>query len=229
MDIKVLGTGCANCKRTIQLIEQVAQAKGVPVTLAKVEDIRDIMGYGVMSTPGVVIDGKVVHAGGVPGRDKVEQWLARRGRIMNARVELPPAREVCPTTTRRLLAEGALLVDVRELSEVAQTAFDVPGVVLLPLSELQQRHGELPRDRAAGAGQPGRRAQPEGDLLPDVPGLHAGGPHAGRAGEVGAQGLPDPRRDAARRGHRGVVLRRPGADRGAACDTVVAAPQSGCC
>ena len=66
---------------------------------------------------------------------------------MNARVELPPAREVCPTTTRRLLGEGAVLVDVRELSEVAQTAFDVPGVVLLPLSELQQRHGELPRDR----------------------------------------------------------------------------------
>jgi len=66
---------------------------------------------------------------------------------MNARVELPPAREVCPTTTRRLLAEGAQLVDVRELSEVAQTRFDVPGVVLLPLSELQQRHGELPHDR----------------------------------------------------------------------------------
>jgi len=75
MEIKVLGTGCANCKRTIQLIEQVAKAQGVPVTLAKVEDIRDIMGYGVMSTPGVVIDGTVVHAGGVPGREKVEQWL----------------------------------------------------------------------------------------------------------------------------------------------------------
>ena len=76
MDIKVLGTGCANCKSTIALIEQVAKAKGVPVTLAKVEELRDIMGYGVMSTPGVVIDGKVVHAGGVPGRDKIEQWLA---------------------------------------------------------------------------------------------------------------------------------------------------------
>jgi small redox-active disulfide protein 2 len=76
MDIKVLGTGCANCKRTIQLIEQVAQAKGVPVTLGKVEDIREIMGYGVISTPGVVIEGKVVHAGGVPVREKVEQWLS---------------------------------------------------------------------------------------------------------------------------------------------------------
>ena len=76
MDIKVLGSGCANCKNTVNLIEQVAQAKGVAVQLEKVEDIRAIMGYGVMSTPGVVINGKVVHAGGVPSRDKVEQWLA---------------------------------------------------------------------------------------------------------------------------------------------------------
>ena len=76
MDIKGLGTGCANCKNTIALIEQVAKDKGVAVTLAKVEDLREIMGYGVMSTPGVVIDGKVVHAGGGPSRGKVEQWLS---------------------------------------------------------------------------------------------------------------------------------------------------------
>jgi len=76
MDIKVLGTGCANCKNTIALIEQAAQAKGVPVTLTKVEDLKDIMSYGVMSTPGVVINGKVVHAGGVPSRDKIDQWLS---------------------------------------------------------------------------------------------------------------------------------------------------------
>ncbi|MBE0626099.1 MAG: thioredoxin family protein [Burkholderiales bacterium] len=73
--IKVLGSGCANCRNTIALIEQVAQAKGVAVTLQKVEDVRDITGYGVMSTPGVVIDGKVVHAGGVPSRAKIEQLL----------------------------------------------------------------------------------------------------------------------------------------------------------
>ncbi len=76
MDIKVLGSGCAKCKSTIALIEQVAQAKGVGITLSKVEEPRDIAGYGVMSTPGVVIDGKVVHAGGIPARDKVEHWLA---------------------------------------------------------------------------------------------------------------------------------------------------------
>lgn len=75
-NIKVLGTGCANCKTTLNLIEEAARTKGVAVKLDKVEEIKDIMGYGVMSTPGVVIDGKVVHAGGVPGREKIEQWLA---------------------------------------------------------------------------------------------------------------------------------------------------------
>ena len=76
MEIKVLGTGCANCKTTLKLIEDVAAEKGVAVQLEKVEDIQAIMGYGVMSTPGVVIDGKVVHAGGVPSREKIAGWLA---------------------------------------------------------------------------------------------------------------------------------------------------------
>ncbi len=76
MDIKVLGTGCANCRNTIALIEEVARAKGISVQVGKVDEVRDIMGYGVMSTPGVVVDGVVVHAGGVPSRQKVEQWLA---------------------------------------------------------------------------------------------------------------------------------------------------------
>lgn len=75
MDIKVLGSGCTNCKNTVALIDQVAKAKGVDITLEKVEDMRAIMAYGVMSTPGVVVNGKVVHAGGVPSRDKIEQWL----------------------------------------------------------------------------------------------------------------------------------------------------------
>jgi len=75
-DIKVLGTGCANCKSTLKLIEEAARAKGVEIKLEKVEDLKDIMGYGVMSTPGVVIDGEVVHAGGVPSREKIVQWLS---------------------------------------------------------------------------------------------------------------------------------------------------------
>lgn len=75
-NVKVLGTGCANCKATVKLIEDTARAKGVAVNLEKVENIAGIMAYGVMSTPGVVIDGKVVHAGGVPNQSAVEGWLA---------------------------------------------------------------------------------------------------------------------------------------------------------
>jgi small redox-active disulfide protein 2 len=76
MDIKVLGTGCSNCKATVKLLEEIAKEKGVAITMEKVEDIKDIMTYNIMSTPGVVVDGKVVHAGGIPSRDKVEQWFA---------------------------------------------------------------------------------------------------------------------------------------------------------
>lgn len=75
-EVKVLGTGCANCRNTIALVEEVAQSMGVPITLEKVDQMQDIVSYGVMATPGVVIDGKVVHAGGVPGREKIAQWFA---------------------------------------------------------------------------------------------------------------------------------------------------------
>ncbi len=75
MQIKVLGTGCANCRSTVALIEEAAQAKGIAIEIAKVEDLKEIMSYGVMSTPGVVINGKVVHAGGIPTRDLIDGWL----------------------------------------------------------------------------------------------------------------------------------------------------------
>lgn len=60
---------------------------------------------------------------------------------------LDKAKEVCPTTTRRMLAEGALMIDVRESGEIAAFAFDVPGVINLPLAQLESRWQEIPRDR----------------------------------------------------------------------------------
>jgi len=74
-NVKVLGTGCRNCETTAKLIEEVAAVKGAAIQLEKVTDMAAILGYGVMSTPGVVIDGQVVHAGGVPDRKKIEGWL----------------------------------------------------------------------------------------------------------------------------------------------------------
>lgn len=61
--------------------------------------------------------------------------------------ELAEAKEICPTTTRRLLAEGALLVDVREPDEVARIGYAGCEVINIPLSQLEVRFNEIPRDR----------------------------------------------------------------------------------
>ena len=76
--IEVLGTGCANCRNTVALIEAVARENSVPILLEKVEDLSSIISHGVMSTPGIVIDGKVVHAGGVPAKSEVQGWLTNQ-------------------------------------------------------------------------------------------------------------------------------------------------------
>ncbi len=73
--VKILGSGCKNCETTAKLVAQVAEEVGVSITVEKVTDMAEIMGYGVMSTPGVVIEGKVVHTGGVPTSDLIRQWF----------------------------------------------------------------------------------------------------------------------------------------------------------
>ena len=72
---KILGSGCRNCVNTAEQIERKAKALGVDIELEKVTDMAEIMGYGVMSTPGVVIDDKLVHAGGMPSAQNIEDWL----------------------------------------------------------------------------------------------------------------------------------------------------------
>lgn len=74
-NIKVLGTGCAKCKSTIALITQVADQTGIQIQLEKIEDAAQIMAYGVMSTPAIVVDEIVVHKGGIPAREQIETWI----------------------------------------------------------------------------------------------------------------------------------------------------------
>ncbi|MFW2374610.1 MAG: thioredoxin family protein [Gammaproteobacteria bacterium] len=75
INVKVLGSGCANCKRTQQLIEDVTSKNGIEIQLEKVEDMAEIMAYGIMSTPGVIIDGKIAHAGGIPDKKTILSWF----------------------------------------------------------------------------------------------------------------------------------------------------------
>jgi small redox-active disulfide protein 2 len=75
-DVKVLGPGCKRCETAAQMVRDEAAKLGVEVTVEKVTDYAAIAGYGVVSTPGLVIDGKVVHAGGLPTAQDLSRWLA---------------------------------------------------------------------------------------------------------------------------------------------------------
>jgi small redox-active disulfide protein 2 len=76
MKIEILGTGCAKCKKTKELVEQAVAELGVNAEVVKVEDINAALDYGVMITPAVVIDGDVKMAGKVPTIEKVKEWLS---------------------------------------------------------------------------------------------------------------------------------------------------------
>ena len=75
-DVKVLGSGCKRCEATEQMVRAEAAKLGVDVKVEKVTDYAQIARFGVVSTPGIVIDGKVVHAGGLPKTEDLAKWLA---------------------------------------------------------------------------------------------------------------------------------------------------------
>ncbi|MGV2872240.1 thioredoxin family protein [Colwellia sp. E150_009] len=74
-EIKVLGTGCAKCTKTVELIAKIAKELNIDVNVIKETNPEVIMGYGVMSTPAVIIDEVNVHSGSIPHREAVESWL----------------------------------------------------------------------------------------------------------------------------------------------------------
>ncbi len=77
MKITVFGPGCSKCRSTIGMIERVARELGVEVQITKTEDPVAIRQQGVMHTPAVMVDGKLVHSGGIPSRQEVQAWLGR--------------------------------------------------------------------------------------------------------------------------------------------------------
>lgn len=77
MEIKILGSGCAKCKTLEKLTRDVVSKNGIDATITKVEDIMEIMKYNIMTTPALVIDGKVVVKGRIPSADEIKQLLTR--------------------------------------------------------------------------------------------------------------------------------------------------------
>ena len=75
MKIQILGTGCPKCKKLAESAEQAAKAAGIEYTLEKVTDINAIMKFGVMMTPGLVIDGEVKTVGKVPTPAEIEKMM----------------------------------------------------------------------------------------------------------------------------------------------------------
>lgn len=73
--VTVLGVGCRCCRNTYALVEEVARTAGVPIALTRADDPQQFIAYGVMRPPAVVIDGRLVHACGMPSRAAVEGWL----------------------------------------------------------------------------------------------------------------------------------------------------------
>lgn len=74
--VKVYGPGCKRCEATEQMVRDAAAKLGVEVEVEKITDQKSIAIAGVMSTPGVAVDGTLVHTGGVPDKAKLEGWLS---------------------------------------------------------------------------------------------------------------------------------------------------------
>jgi small redox-active disulfide protein 2 len=73
--VEVLGPGCKRCQMTAEMVQAEAAKLGIDVSIEKVTDYAAIASYGIAATPGIVIDGKVVHAGGLPKPEDLAKWL----------------------------------------------------------------------------------------------------------------------------------------------------------
>ena len=75
VEIKVLGSGCANCKRVEQIAKKVVDSLAVEANIEKVTDYNEIVELGVMSTPGLIVNGEVVSSGRIPAEAEITTWI----------------------------------------------------------------------------------------------------------------------------------------------------------
>jgi small redox-active disulfide protein 2 len=77
LNVKILGSGCANCKRLEQNVRAVAERNNLELNIEKVTDYAEIMKYPIMSTPGLVINEKLISAGKIPSDQQLLEWLSQ--------------------------------------------------------------------------------------------------------------------------------------------------------
>jgi small redox-active disulfide protein 2 len=78
MEIKILGTGCPKCKTLEKMTRDTVTEMGIEASVTKEEDIMKIMEYGIMRTPGLVVDGKVVMSGRIPSVTEIKEYLTKK-------------------------------------------------------------------------------------------------------------------------------------------------------
>jgi len=77
MKIEILGPGCPKCNKLMELTEKVVKEMGISAEISKVDEINDIINYGVMVTPALVIDGEVKVSGRIPPEDELKNWIKK--------------------------------------------------------------------------------------------------------------------------------------------------------
>lgn len=75
MEVRILGTGCAKCEKLAEETRRAAEEMGLDINLEKVSEVQDIMKFGVMMTPALVVDGEVKVVGKVPAREEIKKLL----------------------------------------------------------------------------------------------------------------------------------------------------------
>jgi small redox-active disulfide protein 2 len=75
LNIKILGSGCSNCKNLEKLCREVVTENNLDANIEKVTDIKEIVSYGILSTPGLVVNGKVLSSGKLPTKNTLQHWL----------------------------------------------------------------------------------------------------------------------------------------------------------
>lgn len=81
LDIKVLGPGCSNCIKLENLVKEVTSGNNIAANIEKITDRNKFLDYGIMLTPGLVVNGKVLSSGKIPTKETLEHWLTENQQI----------------------------------------------------------------------------------------------------------------------------------------------------